>query len=324
MLGALRQVALLGNNDVPVRHDQHRVARGLDDKARTARFADVGNLHLDEDRRILELIQRLLVDRLPPAQGASARTAIRQTIVPRMTGLRRCRNDPGKHEMEIVRNIITVIGKCKRRIQLPLASRFTAEELEPRRSPRFDSSPPLSNGRRLAQLPATHSDRHRSGCAWVVLGDTKEDWQVTVRSTHGHATSCAGFGCGPKTLMSGSGTMMSQVRAATAEDASGVLGVPATSDFDGPISYTCRFNSAEFPCSSATRCLINSGGIRAGLATENTSFRAHPPDGRPIYRHNLIDQSIPIRYPFPRSASRLPRACPGSTASSWISASDRV
>ena len=45
------------------------------------------------------------------------------------------------------------------------------------------------------------------------------------------------------------------------------------SDFDGPISYTCRFNSAEFPCSSATRCLINSGGIRAGLGTENTSFR---------------------------------------------------
>ena len=48
-------------------HHQHRVAGGLDDKPRAAPLANLWNLQLDEDRRVLNLIQNLPVDCLAPA-----------------------------------------------------------------------------------------------------------------------------------------------------------------------------------------------------------------------------------------------------------------
>ena len=48
-------------------HDQHAVARRLDDKTRAASLANLWDLELYEDGRVLNLIEHLLVDRLPPA-----------------------------------------------------------------------------------------------------------------------------------------------------------------------------------------------------------------------------------------------------------------
>ncbi len=67
VLRSVGQLTFLGNDHMAIGHHQHRVAGCLDNKTRAASLADLRDLELDEDRRVLDLIQNLPVDRLPPA-----------------------------------------------------------------------------------------------------------------------------------------------------------------------------------------------------------------------------------------------------------------
>src|SRR5208283_5137803 len=102
-------------------HQQHRVAGCLDDKTRAATLADLRDLELDEDRRVLDLVQNLPVDRLPPAPRCEGQnyaktddrfTHVLAPVVPQVISK--------KAKLSCLRNIITEIGKCKRQIQFCL------------------------------------------------------------------------------------------------------------------------------------------------------------------------------------------------------------
>src|SRR5271157_2649512 len=102
-------------------HHQHRVAGCLDDKTRAAALTDLRDLELDENRRVLDLVQNLPVDRLPPAPRREGQnyaktddrfTHVRAPVVPEVISK--------KAKFSYLRNIITEIGKCKCQVQFCL------------------------------------------------------------------------------------------------------------------------------------------------------------------------------------------------------------